>query len=815
MSSLEGSPLLQLALVGASVLGCGILVADFWVKSITKKEQQEPHEEVTKKEAKLDAQLELMRKEMRELVSTALKMKLSRSVEETVVEQTEGAITERETTEFIESFAISSGNKNKPVVSAAAEVDNSEVLASLREDWTDLKYGVPGWVPHEIRGQVDLHPSREGLSKSTLVALEKMMSLAEECNSLACDFDEWSVKNKAPSSENIKADKPDAKPDMLALLHTRRAVSAEWAVVRRLYYCVDEHLRNAILYHQFYQDVDGVWEELTTVNFKMQQFLKQDRKDMEKNYRTTLTTLAEILANLLLINAAVSVLSDKSRKIVPVQKRVEKLKDPLIVTSLCTYKSGKVTISEGEPMLLVDNSDKDKWKVKNARGEVSEVRAVMVLIPPPDKSAIQLANDLQDAVTKSWTDNESEFGTLLIEMTNLWLQEETDMEFQFETVLKSRKEDFLKAIVQFKEVSTEYLADEDEFSKFVELVNMLEECIESSEDIGKEDKRLDGTHEKAKKLDDSFSLFKALRSLFGPPGNPGQWKVVETSMGVEIKRQSMTAESSMLSAAHGEVQQTFSIQAVLDPRNNTEISMVKAVELGIIDNQQGLYVNPVNGMKIPIPEAMSTGFIMVETTTTKKSKEVSNSIGLMKITEVKETRPYTILNVIDPTDDSVLSISEAIEKRVFDKENKLYLNPSTHESMTLDDAIQCGGLVVEFEGLEEQEDPEIITHTYAIYAVTDTTSGTRLTYDEAVGNGIINEDTGEYFDKRANSNMFVKDAIKRGFIKARIVSDPKETQSLNASGKKISVFSSPEQLLHVRSDSNFSRSNSTHSYDSD
>jgi len=706
-------------------------------------------------------------------------------------------------------------NNNKPVVSAVAAAGNSEVLASLREDWTDLKYGVPGWVPHELRGQVDLHPSREGLSKSDLATLEKMTSLAEECNNLACDFDEWSVKNKAPPSEFSKTDKPDAKPDMLALLRARRAVSAEWALVRRMYYCVDEHLRNAMLYHQFHQDIDGVWGELTRVNFKIQQFLKQDREDMAKNYRKTLTTLAEIFANLLLINAAVTVLSDKSRKIVPVQKRVEKLKDPLIVTSLCTYRTEKVTISEGEPMFLVDNSDKDKWKVKNARGEVNEVPAVTVLIPPPDRNLIILAKDLQDAVAKAWTDNEAELGTLLLIMTNLWLQEETDRESQFETVLKEKEEDFLKAIAQFKDVGTEYLSDEDEFNKFVSLVNLLQEYIESSGDRGKEDKRLTDTHDKAKELDDLYAQLKALRILFGPPGEPGEWKVVESSLGVEIEHQSVTAESSMLSAAQGEVQQTFSIRAVLDPRNNTEISMVKAVELGIIDNEQGLYVNLVSGRKIPIPEAMSTGFIMVETTTTKKSKEVSNSIGLMKITEVKETRPYTILNVIDPTDDSVLSITEAVEKGVFDKQNKRYINPSTLESMSLDDAIQCGGLVVEFEGSEEQEDPEIITHTYAIYAVIDTTTGTRLTYDEAVAAGIINEDTGEYFDKGANTNMFVKDAIKRGFIKARIVNDPKETQVLTASGRKISAFSSPEQILRIRSNSNRSRNDSTQSYDSE
>lgn len=50
---------------------------------------------------------------------------------------------------------------------------------------------------------------------------------------------------------------------------------------------------------------------------------------------------------------------------------------------------------------------------------------------------------------------------------------------------------------------------------------------------------------------------------------------------------------------------------VLDPRTDTEISLDRAISLGIINQQNGSYVNPLTGLSIPIPEAMNDGKIKV------------------------------------------------------------------------------------------------------------------------------------------------------------------------------------------------------------
>ena len=42
-------------------------------------------------------------------------------------------------------------------------------------------------------------------------------------------------------------------------------------------------------------------------------------------------------------------------------------------------------------MLLLDTSKPKMWKIRNGKGEVAEVPALIVLIPGPDKQAVEAA----------------------------------------------------------------------------------------------------------------------------------------------------------------------------------------------------------------------------------------------------------------------------------------------------------------------------------------------------------------------------------------------------------------------------------------
>ena len=57
----------------------------------------------------------------------------------------------------------------------------------------------------------------------------------------------------------------------------------------------------------------------------------------------------------------------------------------------CFHLTFKIALRENEDILLLDNSNSSRWKVRNGKGEEAKVPAVSVLIPGPDKSVIELA----------------------------------------------------------------------------------------------------------------------------------------------------------------------------------------------------------------------------------------------------------------------------------------------------------------------------------------------------------------------------------------------------------------------------------------
>ena len=52
----------------------------------------------------------------------------------------------------------------------------------------------------------------------------------------------------------------------------------------------------------------------------------------------------------------------------------------------------QMSISKGEECVLLDNSQRIKWRVRNSEGQEGMVPAVCFLIPPPNREAIDLGN---------------------------------------------------------------------------------------------------------------------------------------------------------------------------------------------------------------------------------------------------------------------------------------------------------------------------------------------------------------------------------------------------------------------------------------
>ena len=62
--------------------------------------------------------------------------------------------------------------------------------------------------------------------------------------------------------------------------------------------------------------------------------------------------------------------------------------------------------------------------------------------------------------------------------------------------------------------------------------------------------------------------------------------------------------------------------------------------------------------------------------------------------------------------------------------------------MSLADALDSGLLIVEFDKDAPEVAPEVVTKTYAIHAVVDQRTKTKVSFTEAVRKGLIDKSTG-------------------------------------------------------------------------
>jgi len=222
-----------------------------------------------------------------------------------------------------------------------------------------------------------------------------------------------------------------------------------------------------------------------------------------------------------------------------------------------------------------------------------------------------------------------------------------------------------------------------------------------------------------------------------------------------------------------EEQTTFIIKGVLDPRDDkSQLSLQQAIMLGIVDQTNNKYINPNNGQTISMTDAMNEGRIMMEIVSRKKIREEKNSYGLITIKITKESRPYTITGVIDPATDEKISVAQASEKKILDMHSATY-KTEKGEKLAIADAIHSGLVLVEYHGGETaNHKPEVVEKTYAVHGVVDQKLKKKVSFSDAVRDGLLDKDTGEYVNNETGAKTAVHEAIMRGFIKARIVADP-------------------------------------------
>lgn len=106
---------------------------------------------------------------------------------------------------------------------------------------------------------------------------------------------------------------------------------------------------------------------------------------------------------------------------------------------------------------------------------------------------------------------------------------------------------------------------------------------------------------------------------------------------------------------------------------------------------------------------------------------------------------------------------------ILSRKNGTYVT-ETGEEIPILDAIHSGLVKADFHGEEEEGDVEE-TKIYAVNAVVDQRLKKRVPFHEAMDIGLLDAEEGVYVHNVTKERIPITDAIMKGFIKAKIVTD--------------------------------------------
>ncbi|ELU06493.1 hypothetical protein CAPTEDRAFT_191093 [Capitella teleta] len=728
-----------------------------------------------------------------------------------------------------------------------------------------------------LRSNVDLTVCEEDLPAELAEKLREIISLKNNCNDISCEFDQLSAHLVRPNSRDNDAEEQQEKEDNFSLTEYQKrnnALKSRWNTVRRLFFCADVHLRNATNYQQFYHEVKEVQHNLRDLHAS-----EKAENDAGKNIKSgedfekAVDEYQSLLDTILMWQNIVAELTDKSHAIVPVHKRTEILETPIPVSALCNFKRDDFMVTEGESLVLINNEDQNAWIVRNSEGDEGALPAVCCLIAPPDVAAINTASKLKLNFSALAITTETHLRKTLLQIVREMLKKMIDNKEDYFEVLKTgQKEKIVDLLTQLRgwmEMETTEQTIEEKRT-LVDYLDQLDKIITDSSVKGLEYEHLETevVHVLIKILDllgiqeDLHQKQKKFRSMSwnnvqeDSLSFDSEWDTLdeldglqhEKGLGISVQKSTTeVGESSSITSAKGEVRQTFSIKAVMDLRDDSEISMDEAIgndiasfggspvdlshivfpcsllskmllglvfdfnifstdmesyvdleydikftgyglngyimvcvfpARGIINQERGVYKNLLNGEEYPMPVAMNAGFIIVESTQTKKSKEETQAVGVVTVKITRETRPYNITTVLDAETNEHVAVSEAVEKGIFNPQTGKWVNTTNKLEVNAQDAIDMGYLAVEYsaDSEEDADGPEVIERTFAIYGVMDRASDKRIPFKDAIDKGIIDENAGMYFDTVAKEKINITEAMGKGWVRARVVTDPSEIE---------------------------------------
>ena len=227
--------------------------------------------------------------------------------------------------------------------------------------------------------------------------------------------------------------------------------------------------------------------------------------------------------------------------------------------------------------------------------------------------------------------------------------------------------------------------------------------------------------------------------------------------------------------------ETLQVQSVFDPASGQFVSVEDAMKKGIINLETGTFTNK-NGEKMSISEAVKKGLCQSQKVSTQPKADGSELLP--------------IKFVVDSQTGRSLTVTEAIEQGIVDKDLSHYFSKKTGETFSISKAIEKD-LVKTIKPAADSIVSTQEQETIRVTEVVDGRTGKTLSLDKAIKAGIFDPRKGEVIDITTGEHLPVQKAVTKGLVKVASTSptDPsteKPVFSISAvkdakTGKKLSA----------------------------
>ncbi|XP_017268354.1 dystonin isoform X5 [Kryptolebias marmoratus] len=207
---------------------------------------------------------------------------------------------------------------------------------------------------------------------------------------------ELDEKEEAIKSVQDKAERLMLRnhPARLTIEAYKAAMQTQWSWILQLCSCVEQHLKENVVYFEFFSDAKESMDYLKNLQDSIQRKYSCDRSSSLHRLEDLIQESMDEKEQLLQYRSTVAGLVGRAKNIVQLKPRNPEtpLRSSIPVKAICDYRQIEITIYKADECVLANNSHRAKWKVINPAGNEAMVPSVCFTAPPPNKEAVDMAS---------------------------------------------------------------------------------------------------------------------------------------------------------------------------------------------------------------------------------------------------------------------------------------------------------------------------------------------------------------------------------------------------------------------------------------